>query len=491
MTSTLNSNGTRRGSRRATGVEWRAAWWLCRHPAFVLIPAILAVFYINLGPWPVALVLGGLGLDLLLWARLHPPSFDRWAAPRLRRHWRRWTDYHGRRWAAVLADCELVRDNRRTGQLVVPRVARVRCPSRSIDVVHVRMARGQDLRTWTDKADALAAALFAHRVGIAKLRPAVLAVIVERSMPFEHVVPAPEIPASVRDVDLSALDVGDDEYGRALLLGIEGHHVLVAGRTGSGKGSLVWSPLRAMGPLIRDGHVRVSMIDLKGGAETSRGRALFHRYATTMPDAIALLTEIRDEMKARQQQLRMSKRRKLAVSASTPLELVQIDELAMLTAYGDRSDVREALRLLAEIMTQGRACLISVMGYVQEPSKDVVDVRELFTIRICLAVTAASHVDMVLGDGARERGALADEIPGGPEYAGIGFVLDERSRLPVRFRAAYVTDAEIDELVYWCAPYAHPGDVIDLPPRWQQHHDQHGGQGDGDERDDGDPVGVA
>ncbi|HVL83783.1 MAG TPA: hypothetical protein VM367_05730 [Pseudonocardia sp.] len=84
----------------------------------------------------------------------------------------------------------------------------------------------------------------------------------------------------------------------------------------------------------------------------------------------------------------------------------------MLTAYGERGAVREALRLLAEILTQGRACLVSVMGYVQEPSKDVIDVRELFTTPVCLGVTAASHVDMVLGDGARERGALADEIPG-------------------------------------------------------------------------------
>ncbi len=76
------------------------------------------------------------------------------------------------------------------------------------------------------------------------------------------------------------------------------------------------------------------------------------------------------------------------------------------------------------------------MGYVQEPSKDVVDVRELFTTRVCLGVTAASHVDMVLGDGARDRGALADEIPGDPRHAGIGFVIDPSSRLPVRFRAA-------------------------------------------------------
>jgi hypothetical protein len=52
-----------------------------------------------------------------------------------------------------------------------------------------------------------------------------------------------------------------------------------------------------------------------------------------------------------------------------------------------------------------------VAGFVQEPSKDIVEVRELFTTRVCLGVTAASHVDMVLGEGARDRGALADEIP--------------------------------------------------------------------------------
>ena len=104
------------------------------------------------------------------------------------------------------------------------------------------------------------------------------------------------------------------------------------------------------------------MIDLKGGAETARGRALFARYATTMADALDLLTEVRDAMKARQEHLRVSRTRKLAVCADWPLELVMVDEMAMLTAYGDRGDVREALRLLAEILTQGRACLISVIG---------------------------------------------------------------------------------------------------------------------------------
>jgi S-DNA-T family DNA segregation ATPase FtsK/SpoIIIE len=430
-----------------------------------LIPAILAVLGVYLGPWPVLAVLGGIALELVVWARLHPPSFDRWAAPWLRRGWRRWTVYRGRRWAAVLMDCDLVRDNRRTGEILIPRIVRVRSATRSIDTLYVRMARGQDLRTWTEKAPALAAALFAHRVAITTVRPAVLAVVVEREMPFPYVVPAPAIPEHPREVDLSRLDVGDDEHGHPFRLGVEGKHVLVAGASGAGKGSLIWSPLRAMGPLIRERLVRVSMIDLKGGAETERGRALFDRYATTMPDAIGLLTEIRDVMKARQELMRTSGVRKLRVSVGTPLELVMVDEMAMLTAYGDRADVREALRLLAEILTQGRAALITVLGYVQEPSKDVIDVRELFTTRVCLGVTAASHVDMVLGDGARDRGALADEIPGDEAHAGIGFVVDTGSRLPVRFRAAYVTDDEIDELVHRCTPCARPGDVIPLPQR--------------------------
>jgi len=252
----------------------------------------------------------------------------------------------------------------------------------------------------------------------------------------------------------------------------------VVGASGAGKGSLLWNPLRAMGPMIRDGLVRVWMIDLKGGTETDRGEALFHRWATTFDDALELLTEFRDSMIDRQAWMRAHKVRSCEVSTETPVELLMIDELAMLTAYGDRLGVREALRLLAEILTQARATDHTVMGYVQEPSKDVVDVRDLFTTRICLGVTAASHVDMALGDGARDRGALADQIPGDEAHAGIGFVIDAGSRLPVRFRAGYVTDDEIDELAQRCAPnptrprHDGPGDVLPFPHKAT--HDENG-----------------
>ncbi len=142
---------------------------------------------------------------------------------------------------------------------------------------------------------------------------------------------------------MTALDVGDDEHGHPFTLGVLGKHVFVAGASGAGKGSLLWAPLRAIGPMIPAGLVHLTMIDLKGGAETERGRPLFHRYATTMAAAIQVLTEVRDVMKARQEHMRATRTRKLVASTEWPLELVMIDEMAMLTAYGDRGDVREAI----------------------------------------------------------------------------------------------------------------------------------------------------
>ncbi len=443
--------GISRGSTRPTGTEIRAAVWLSRHPLFLLLPLGLLWAGHAWGLPAVLAVLGGLLLAVLIWWRAHPVTFDRWAAPRIRSVWRRWTAYRGRRWRGVLDDCELTRDNRRTGQTLCPRILRVRAVTPSIDALTVRIVRGQDPTTFTDRAAPLADALGAHRVAVTRTRPGVLSMVVERRNPFQHVLPAAVIPATSAAVDLRALDVGDNERGEPFTLRVRGKHVFVVGASGAGKGSLLWNPLRAMGPMIRDGLVRVWMIDLKGGTETDRGEPLFHRWATTFDDAVELLGDFRDSMIERQAWMREHRVRSCEISTETPYELLMIDEMAMLTAYGDRSGVREALRLLAEILTQGRAADHTVMGYVQEPSKDVVDVRDLFTTRVCLGVTAASHVDMALGDGARDRGALADQIPGDEAHAGIGFVIDSRSRLPVRFRAGWVTDDQIDELATTCA----------------------------------------
>ncbi|ANY05558.1 FtsK/SpoIIIE domain-containing protein [Pseudonocardia sp. HH130630-07] len=458
------ANGPARHVTRTTrpnGRELAAVLWLGRHPGFPAVALLGLGLILVLGPlWStVSLAVGGAGVTA--WWHAHPASFDRWAAPWLRATWRRWTTYRGARWTRLMTDVGLTREHRQTGEHLIPRVLRVRSYSPVIDTVFVRMVRGQDVTFWQEHAPVLYEALIAHRVSITRHSPGVVAIVIEWELPFTRTIPAPEIPADTGDVDLSAVEIGDNERGEPFTAPVIGGHRLVAGASGSGKGSLLWSTLRGVGPCLRDGVVRVWMIDLKGGVETEQGAPLFHRYATTGAQALELLTEFRDAMRDRQDDMRDHGIRAATPSAATPVELLIIDEMAMLTAYGDRSLVRDALRLLAEVMTQGRASLFSVHGYLQEPSKDVLDIRELFTQRICLGVTSASHVDMVLGDGARDRGARADEIPADARHAGIGFVVDVSTRLPVRFRAAFVSDDDITELVQRCTP-APDATVIDL-----------------------------
>jgi S-DNA-T family DNA segregation ATPase FtsK/SpoIIIE len=56
----------------------------------------------------------------------------------------------------------------------------------------------------------------------------------------------------------------------------------------------------------------------------------------------------------------------------------------------------------------------------------------------------SDQVDMVLGDGARDRGALADQISTLPDVgAGVAYVRLEASPDPIRTRAGHVTDTDI------------------------------------------------
>ncbi|MEJ2854881.1 MULTISPECIES: cell division protein FtsK [unclassified Saccharothrix] len=437
---------------RRQAVEFRALKWGVRHPGMVTVPAgaaaAVAKGVAELGLPTTGGIVGGAALGLAGWYRGHPASFDHLVLPRLRAFRRRWLTYVGRRWSDILLDCDLVTINRRTDVMMVPRILRVRAVSPSIDTLHVRLNRGQTPSMFEERADALAHALLAERVAVVKIKPQVIGLVVERCNPFDaDPIPAIDLPHDPDEVNLAAIELGDTEYGTPWTQSFLGQHVFVAGATGSGKGSLLWSPLRGMAPLLREGIVQPDVIDLKEGMETEVGAALFHRRAIAWDDAVEVVEGFRDELKARQAVLREQQKRKFTPSPETPLRLLMIDELGMMTAYGPSSEVRGVLKLLAEIMTQGRAAGFGVCGYVQEPTKDTVPIRELFTARVCLSVTSQNQVDMVLGDGMRLRGALADEIPLDPAHAGIGFVVEQGSRNPLRVRASFQTDQDIRDLV--------------------------------------------
>ena len=177
----------------------------------------------------------------------------------------------------------------------------------------------------------------------------------------------------------------------------------------------------SIAPAIRDGLVRVSGIDPKG-MELAYGRRIFHRYAVTSKDALALLDDLVDGMEARKAEF-AGRVRVVPITRDHPLELLEFDEIGALLRYvGDRKTREAIIDRVALLTTQGRALGYTVRGYVQEPTKDTVPVRELFPRRICLRVATKS----ARGDGAR-RPRLRPRRLGQPDRRVRG-----RGRLPVR-----------------------------------------------------------
>lgn len=433
-------------SNRKPGFETRALKWAVRNPVEAGVPLALAGSAWQLGTTPTGVAVGGTAAGLLAWYRSHPDSFDRFAAPVLRSWRRRWfSRYSGGRWRDVTTACDLAPAHRKTNDLQVPRVIKVRSSSPTVDTVYVRMVPGQTPAQWQDKTDALAVALNVKRVGIEQVRPQILALVVQRRESFTEVIEAPAMPWDSDAVDLSALFLGETEFGGDWCEPLIGQHWLVAGATGSGKGSLAWGPLRSLAPMIRDGVVRLFTLDPKR-MELTKTKNMAHAYAADLDECVDVARAFVKDLQETEESLADQGKRKFTPSVETPLNLLMMDELGALLSFGDYAVAKELRKLLSIVGTQGRATGHSMLGYVQEPTKDTVPIRDLFTVRVCLRVTTAGHPDMVLGDGARLRGALADEIPNDPATAGIGYVLRPKSRLPMRVRAAYVDDAEIDEL---------------------------------------------
>jgi S-DNA-T family DNA segregation ATPase FtsK/SpoIIIE len=315
----------------------------------------------------------------------------------------------------------------------------------------VQLVPGQKPEDFDEAARALASARKVARCQVRELEPNVVSVDFQRRDQLATLVPSPAIPDLVAvqesSVDLRRVWAGRTEYGhdwRVPLLG-SGAHCLTAGASGAGKNSVMWCPLVSAAPAIRSGLVRMSGIDPKG-MELAYGRGIFSRYAVSGKDALEVLDGLVDEMETRKREF-AGRVRTIPLSTDYPLELLEFDEIGALTKYTDRKTREQIVERVALLNTQGRALNISVRGYVQEPTKDTVPVRELFTRRVCLRVTSKTHVGMVLGDGAYERGAWANRI--GDSEAGVGFVWGEGIREPLRIRAGWVSDETVKALEHY------------------------------------------
>jgi S-DNA-T family DNA segregation ATPase FtsK/SpoIIIE len=437
-------------------VAWAAREAVTHWRTSLAVLAVL-VWWHWLGWISLVVLVGTVAVSLASWWLADLVSFDRWAGRWLRAWWLRWTLY-ARKLPAWLHACGLsVRDDAipvaMTVNLIGKKVRRdtpataVRLPvvlgvtsGPSWDEVRVRLVPGQKPEDYDEAARALASARQVARCQVREIKPHVVSIDFQRRNLLAEAVACR--PVTDSEVDVRRVWSGRTEYGQDWHVSLAGGHTLIAGSTGAGKNSVMWCPLVSIAPAIRDGLVRISGIDPKG-MELAYGRRIFHRYAVTGTDALAVLDDLVAAMDARKTTF-AGRVRSVPISVENPLEVLEFDEIGALTKYTDRKTREAITERVALLTTQGRALGFTVRGYVQEPTKDTVPVRDLFPRRICLRVAAKSHVAMVLGEGAYERGAWANRI--GESEAGVGYVFGEGVREPLRIRAGWVPDETIKEL---------------------------------------------
>jgi DNA segregation ATPase FtsK/SpoIIIE, S-DNA-T family len=275
-------------------------------------------------------------------------------------------------------------------QTLVPALCSVTIGTAS-DVVAVRILTGQSVADWQNRSAALAEALRARRVTMRSTKPGAIRITAHHGDALATPIRLRR-PATDTTVDPSSVRLGVTEAGMWWRLPVLGQHILVAGATGSGKGSVLWSIIAALAPGVRAGWVRLLVIDPRGGMEFGRGQQLFTGFACDNGDnTLALLRAVTTVMQQRAQRLRGHTRLHTPTTAE-PLIVLIVDEIASLTAYiGDRKLRADVEQLVGLLLSQGRAVGVSVIAAVQDPSKDVLPIRQLFSIRVGLRMTESNH----------------------------------------------------------------------------------------------------
>jgi len=358
--------------------------------------------------------------------------------------------YTGPWWSRIMEDCNLITVDRKTSEVNTPRIIRVRSYSVGSETVRVRMLRGQTVKQWIEATEALAVALDADRIGIEKVSPRIIDLVVQHDSPFSDVILPLDVPTDSDEVDLTRVWLGETENGTDWIEAILGQHILVSGASGSGKNSPIWNMLLACAPLIRDGLVRLHVANPKG-TELNALAPVSHRYAEDDDEIAEMIRDFWTNTVAdKKTAIAAAGLRKFQISRETPFDILILDEIGAITGYGNGGvnvSKRELQQYLALILSQARALGGTVIGALQEPDKQVLPQRDLFTVRIQLRATSSMHPDMVLGEDMRKRGALADEIPNVPETAGIGYVVRQRTRTPLQVRAAFCDDNDIKDII--------------------------------------------
>ena len=283
-------------------------------------------------------------------------------------------------------------------------------------------------------SEELAAALDAHSCRVSR-RGAAVAVEVPRDDPQ----PVRLLPLfrQLEDDDggvppvTAVLGLGED--GAPLLIRLPSPdvaHILVAGTTGSGKTALLQTMILSLAMVNRPRQLVLVLIDPKGHA--------FGLFEGLPHLARPVIREAGETIEALHSLVRLMERQGTGGGSSVggrPGVIVVIDELADLLMVGGKP-VQVALTRLTQ---RGREAGIHVIAATQKPTTAVLGplVKANFPVRLTGRVTSIEDARTATG----WSGTGAERLMGRGDFLAVA-----EGRV-IRFQTAYVSPAEIQELV--------------------------------------------
>jgi DNA segregation ATPase FtsK/SpoIIIE, S-DNA-T family len=245
------------------------------------------------------------------------------------------------------------------------------------------------------------------------------------------------------------VQLGIDERGVPVRVGLGERNLLAAGEPGAGK-SVGLNLIVAHAALSLD--CRLILVDGKR-VELGLWRHCADAFiGPSITEAIDLLKHLQQAMDTRYDELLDTGRRKITPDCGRPVVLVVFDELAYFSAtVGEAKQQKEFIVLIRDLVARGRAAGIIVVAATQRPSADIIptSLRDLFGYRWAFRCTTDASSDVILGHGWANQGYSAAEID--PTARGVAWLIAEGGT-PRRMKAAYLSDdqaARIAEHAVW------------------------------------------
>lgn len=239
-------------------------------------------------------------------------------------------------------------------------------------------------------------------------------------------------------------------------------HTLLAGITGSGKSSAIDGAIRQLAPFIESGVVKLYGVDPKEQLRPYGLTRLFTAIAggfSGTDSFVEVVAEIHAEMRERITNRKIDLTngdlgRSHTASTDSPAAVLIIDEFdSLLYILGDAGrEGKAAVRQIEEILAVGRSAGVYIIAATQSLSKDVIGrMRDNFHTVVLFRQMGAYFNDLILGEGAAERGFDSTAIPAANvanNYAGAGIAYASDSfGDPVKVRFAHSSDEDIAALL--------------------------------------------